>query len=753
MPTPRRICYDEGDQLQFTKPGRGEKHVKLITFRIAVNYTAVISLLTVLSLMVVPVHAESMVPLIPAPLQATVQGKGFTLESGDTIAIPDGSQFAENTKWIVDLIRDQAGITLEIAPESAEGAAIRLSLSGEEAIRAAFDSAGLDSARLEEAYHMVIGADGVHLDASSEAGLFRGMTTLWALMTANIENAGELPGLKIFDAPEFAWRGLMLDSARHMQSVKFIKQYIDWMSLHKLNVLHWHLTDDQAWRLEIKAFPKLAKIGGYRVPAGAAPAADIDGNTGKPRLYGGYYSHEDVREVVAHAAARHITVVPEIDVPGHASAAIVAYPELGVPGYTPDGVPADWGIFYNVFNLEENTFTVLEAVLDEVVELFPSKFIHLGGDEVKTEQWRASERIQQRMKELGIDDIQALQNYYVERLQVYLDPYERRVIGWDEILESRLPPHAAVMSWRGVEGAVEAAEKGHQAILSPSPTMYLDHIQTNRVVAPPGRGGIITVRDIYEFDPLSDTLAENRKLLLGVQANLWTEHIRTEQRAAYMTWPRAAAVAELGWTAASQRSWDSFAARLPGQIKRLHSLGIPATDDVYALYREGPLLPLPAAENRRDDRELELCGNAIVLALEDDAPLEGERESYLVDIMNPCWIWRDAPLESVVSVSASVGQLPFNFQIGDAINGVVVEQPSTAEGELQVKLGSCDGPVIARLPLSPAVSNQGATTLPPAILSSADNLPKRNDICFSFARKEIEPIWVIDWVQLDRESP
>ena len=717
------------------------------------NYTALISLLTLVALVVEPIHAEAQVPLIPAPLKATVHGEGFTLASGDIIAIPDGSQIAENTQWMDELIREHTGITLEIAPESAEDAAIRLSLTSEGAMRAAFDRAGLESVRLEEAYHLVIGADGISLNADSETGLFRGMTTLWALLTATPNNAGQLPGLEIFDAPEFVWRGLMLDSARHMQSVKFIKQYIDWMSLHKLNVLHWHLTDDQAWRLEIQAYPKLAQVGGYRVPAGAAPLADIDMNTGKPRLYGGYYSHEDVRNIVAHAARRHITVVPEIDVPGHASAAIVAYPELGVPGYTPDSVPADWGIFYNVFNLEEDTFTVLEAVLAEVVELFPSEFIHLGGDEVNTEQWQASERIKERMQELGIDDIQALQNYYVERLQAYLDSHERRVIGWDEILESRLPSHAAVMSWRGVKGAVEAAEKGHQAVLSPSPTMYLDHIQTNRPDAPPGRGGIITVRDIYEFDPLPDSLAENRELLLGVQANLWTEHIRTEERAAYMTWPRAAAVAELGWSAASQRDWDSFAARLPGQVKRLKSLGVPAASDDYALYRKGPVMPVPLEDNRREDRELELCGNSIVLALEDDAPLEGERESYLLDIMNPCWIWRDAQLESVVSVSASVGQLPFNFEIGDLVNEVVVEQPSSADGELQVKLGGCDGPVIARLSLTPAGKNHGTTTLPAVTLAGAEDLPERSDLCFSFSRNGIEPIWALDWVQLDGVKP
>jgi hexosaminidase len=727
--------------------------VKSIKSHFTSQYTVLLYRLALLLFTATPAFAQSPLPLIPAPLQVTASAEGFTLENGDAIAVPDNSLISKNARWLVGLIRDHSGLSLEIVPLSEKAAAVRLNLPGEHVISARFEAAGLAPDSLDEAYHLVIRPDGVSLDAASEAGLFRGMTTLWQLLTADSKSAGKLPGVEIFDAPEFAWRGLMLDSARHMQSVEFIKRYIDWMALHKLNVLHWHLTDDQAWRLEIKAYPKLAQVGGFRVPAGAAPAADIDEKTGKPRVYGGYYSHEEVRDIVAHATLRHVTVVPEIDVPGHASAAIVAYPELGVPGYAPDGVPADWGIFHNVFNLEESTFEVLEAVLSEVVELFPSEFIHLGGDEVNTEQWQASERIRARMQELGIEDIQALQNYYVERLQAYLDQHQRRVIGWDEILESQLPAHASVMSWRGVEGAVEAAAKGHQTVLSPSPTMYLDHIQTNRADAPPGRGGIITARDIYEFNPFPDTLAENRELLLGVQANLWTEHIRTEERAAYMSYPRAAAVAELGWTVAPRRSWESFAFRLPVHSSRLKNLGIPAAEDDYALYRKGPEMPAPAEKNRREDRELELCSNAIVLALEDDAPLQGERESYLVDIMNPCWIWRDARLESVASVSASVGQLPFNFQIGDAIREVVVEKPSSAEGELRVRLGGCEGPVIAQLPLAPASGHPGATQLPPAFLSADEALPARGDLCFSFARQGIDPIWVIDWVRLDRVNP
>ena len=251
--------------------------------------------------------ASITVPLIPAPLQATVQTQGFTLNNGAVITVPDKPQIVENAHWVAGLIREHAGISLEVSSHLDKSAAIRMGLPGEETMRELFRAAGLEPVQLDEAYHLVIGPNGVSLDAGSEAGLFRGMATLWQLLTAGSEGSGKLPGLEILDAPEFAWRGLMLDSARHMQSVEFIKNYIDWMSLHKLNVFHWHLTDDQAWRLEIKAYPKLASVGGFRVPAGAAPAADIDEETGKPRLYGGYYSHKEVREIVAHAASRHIT--------------------------------------------------------------------------------------------------------------------------------------------------------------------------------------------------------------------------------------------------------------------------------------------------------------------------------------------------------------------------------------------------------------------------------------------------------------
>jgi hexosaminidase len=693
--------------------------------------------------------AGEAVSLLPVPLHVQYVEGEYVVPESVNITVPDDRNLKASVDWFAGLIAQRSGRAIHVSTGVTEGAAINVERISRHELQAKFEEAKLvPMTGLTEAYSLQIKSDGVLIQASDNAGMFYGLSTLWQLLNQHPGPSGKLPGLKILDAPEFEWRGLMLDSARHMQSTKFIKQYIDWMSLHKLNVFHWHLTDDQAWRLEIKAYPKLTAVGGYRVPAGAAPAADIDPATGEARLYGGFYSQEEVRDIVAHAASRHITVVPEIDVPGHASAAIVAYPELGVPGFQLQKVPASWGIYHNVFNLEESTLAFLETVFAEVVEMFPGEFIHLGGDEVVTEQWEASDRVGERMKELGIDSFQSLQNYYVERLQTFLSPHGRRVIGWDEILESSLPSEAVVMSWRGVEGAIEAAAKGHQAVLSPAPTLYLDHVQTAAVDAPPGRMDIITVRDIYEFNPLPDSLVDNRKLLLGLQGNLWTEHVRLEERAAYMTWPRATAIAELGWSTPALRNWKDFSSRLEVHRARMDELGINAAkaDKAKPVVDSG-------YNSRREDRELELCQSSIVLALDDDAPINGERESFLLDISNPCWIWRDADLSKARSFSAAVGQVPFNFEIGASINEVVVNPPNTPEGELTVRLGSCDGTVVAELPLAPAVENQAATELPAGKLNLPEDSSLRADLCISFNRNGIDPIWGIDWVRINRAEP
>ncbi len=338
--------------------------------------------------------------LIPAPGNITGAAGSFRITTTTDVLYSGGEGAIAPAQYFVEFVHQQRpdlkfAKPREDTPES--GSIAFVLKSGEESLGA-------------EGYALAVTGEGVTITARTPAGLFYGAITLWQLITADPMRglSVDVPALRIVDTPRFAWRGLMLDSARHYQSPEYVKQFIDWMALHKLNVLHWHLTDDQAWRLEIKKYPKLTSVGAWRVPAGAAALANIDPATGKPRQYGGFYTQDQVRDIVAHAASRHVTVVPEIEMPGHATAAVVAYPALGVTSKPPKAVPEEWGIFPTLFNVDDSTFAFLEDVLAEVIELFPSAYIHVGGDEAKKDEWVASAKVQARMKELGVKDEHAL---------------------------------------------------------------------------------------------------------------------------------------------------------------------------------------------------------------------------------------------------------------------------------------------------------------------------------------------------------
>ncbi|TLZ24018.1 MAG: HPr family phosphocarrier protein, partial [Gammaproteobacteria bacterium] len=566
--------------------------------------------------------------VIPAPAQL-VPGRGAFLVNERTVVwLPRDPGAGESARYFADLVRrTHPGWLTAIAgsPGRTERPAI------------VFDLERAPPGASPESYEIRVTPRRVVVSAGDRRGLFYGGVTLWQLCTAGMGApatgaqsarritlpALHIPALHIIDAPRFRWRGLMLDSARHFQSPEFVMRYIDWMALHKLNVLGWHLTDDQGWRLEVKKYPRLTEVGAWRVPAGRAAARDIDPATGRPRLYGGYYSQDEVRRIVSFAASRNVTIVPEIEMPGHASAAIVAYPQLGVMSDPPPAVPSDWGVFTNLFNVEESTFAFLEDVLAEVMELFPGQFIHVGGDEAVKDQWQASARVHERMRELGVASEDALQGYFTHRVGEYLRAHGRRLVGWDEILEGGVPPDAAVMSWRGVQGAIAAAAAGHDAVLSPDPTLYLDSRQGRSPSEPPGRGTVETLADVYHFDPLPGPLAGDQAHVLGLQGNLWTEHVRTEERAAYMTWPRAAALAEVGWSPPGRLDWSDFTLRLPAEFRRLKSLGVHYSDDVFAPPRSvGP-------HDRHMSQDLKTCTGKLVLSLEDDAPIEGARAVFL----------------------------------------------------------------------------------------------------------------------------
>jgi hexosaminidase len=676
----------------------------------------------------VPKPATKSPLVIPVPREFSPRSGTFPVDAATVLVYSGGAGAAEAAKYFDELAQQDPQLTVRRPREDdSESDAI------------SFVRVENDASFGPEAYSIVAKPDGVTVKARTPAGLLYGAVTLWQLLTLATPQSGigQIPALEIRDAPRFAWRGLMLDSARHYQSPEYIKKFIDNMAQHKLNVLHWHLTDDQAWRLEIKKYPKLTSVGAWRVPEGQAPRADIDPKTGKPRLHGGFYTQEQARDIVAYAAARNIKVIPEIEMPGHASAAIVAYPELGVAPFASNlkEVPSDWGVYENLFNVEESTFKFLENVLTEVIDVFPSEYIHVGGDEAVKPQWEKSPRIQARMKEFGVADAHHLQGYFIQRMARFIETKGRRVIGWDEILEGGIPPNATIMSWRGIDGAIAAAKAGHDTVLSPAPDLYLDHWQSAGDLSP-GRSNTLSLEMVYGFKPVPASIPEEqRKHILGVQANLWTEMMRTEARVDYMTFPRISALAEVAWSPAERINWEDFQRRLDPQLRRYDKAGI-----VWG--REVELQPQPL---RRLSHDLDQCGDGYLLSLEDDAPIEGERAVYLVNISNPCWIWRGVDLSKASSLRAVVGQIPFNFQIGQDAQKIPLPKPASKDGEFEVRVGGCSGAPAVTASLTPAVSNFGLTPLPSIELPVKEGT---HDLCFKFTRSKIDPIWVIGSLEL-----
>jgi len=656
--------------------------------------------------------------VIPAPRTLERLVGEFRLTSGTRIHSDGGAEARRIARYFAELLLRTQRIALSaderLQPARADGGIAFLLRPGPTAS--------------PEAYALEIRPGGVMVTAQDPRGLFYGAVTLWQL-AAQAGDAAEpaLAALRIEDSPRFRWRGLMLDSARHFQSPEFIERLIDWMALHKLNVLHWHLTDDQGWRLEIRSRPRLTEVGAWRVPAGDT------------RRYGGHYTQDAVRRIVRLAAERNVTIVPEIEMPGHATAALVAYPALAVDGRAPTEVPADWGIYPNLFSVEDGTFAFLEEVLGEVLELFPGDYIHVGGDEAVKEQWASSPRIQQRMRERGIADERALQSYFIQRIGAFLSAKGRRLVGWDEILEGGLAADATVMSWRGIDGALAAAAAGHDAVLSPWPTLYLDNRQGAAATEPPGRGRIVGLQDVYGFDPMPAALpADQRHHVLGLQANVWTEHIRTEERVQWMAIPRAAALAEVAWSPPERLDYGDFRRRLGVVFGWYRALGYRYADTAF-------LEPSPPPAHRRRSQELRTCAEKLVLNLEDDAPQTGERAVFLVDIMEPCWIFEDAELTGIGAIAATVGQFPFNFQIGKDREAIRLRPPNGADGELEVRLGGCDGLRIASLPLGTAQGHNGVTRLPVARIGPQTG---RHDLCFTFTGRHIDPMWAVDSIEL-----
>lgn len=432
----------------------------------------------------------------------------------------------------------------------------------------------------KEGYRLSVSSQTIVIEAAESAGLFYGMQTLLQLLPVEVFSQTPaqnvqwmIPCVEIRDVPRFEWRGMHLDVCRHFMPKEFILKYIDLLALHKMNRFHWHLTDDQGWRIEIKKYPKLTEIGAWR-------AETIVGKNHKPprrfdgKPHGGFYTQDEIREVVAYARQRFVTVVPEIEMPGHVQAAIAAYPELGTTGKQVP-VLTWWGGCEEILNADESTVLFMQDVLTEVLELFDSEFIHIGGDEVNKEPWKNSPQVQARMKELGIGTEEELQSWFIHRMDQFLTARGRRLVGWDEILEGGLAPGATVMSWRGEEGGIKAAMAGHDVVMAPSKYTYFDFYQADPNSEPLAIGGFLTLRKVYSYDPISAALdASKRKHILGVQAQVWAEYIGDWRHAEYMAFPRGCALAEVAWSPLDVKDYGSFFRRLQTHLRRLSMLDV-----------------------------------------------------------------------------------------------------------------------------------------------------------------------------------
>lgn len=420
-----------------------------------------------------------------------------------------------------------------------------------------------------EGYKLSIQDDRIFLNANTTAGIFYGFQTLWQMLTA--EPGNRLSCVEITDYPRFAWRGLHLDVSRHFMPVEFIYKYIDYIALHKMNVFHWHLVDDQGWRIEIKKYPKLTEVGAWRVDRedrhwDIRPLAQ----KGEKATYGGFYTQQQVKDIVAYAQKRQVTIVPEIEMPAHVMSALAAYPEYSCNGknlgVAPGGV---WPITQIYCAGNDATFGFLEEILSEVMELFPSTFIHIGGDEADKTEWKTCPKCQQRMKAEGLKDEHELQSYFIERIEKFLNSQGRRLIGWDEILEGGLAPQATVMSWRGEQGGIEAAKMGHNVVMTPGSHCYFDHYQGDPSLEPLAIGGYTTLKKVYQYEPVPAELNENEaRFVLGAQANVWTEYMPDGKQVEYMIFPRLSALAEVVWSPKQSRDWPGFSRRMETQYQR-----------------------------------------------------------------------------------------------------------------------------------------------------------------------------------------
>ncbi|GFZ86561.1 hypothetical protein GCM10011408_01230 [Dyella caseinilytica] len=685
------------------------------------------------------------------PAQLKLAGGSFQVDDSTQVVVPpNDAATRQSAQYFVDLLGRTRGLHLTLTENAQAGHAIVFMHDPKAAVTQA------------EGYTLAVSAQGIRISARDDAGLFYGAVSLWQLLTPDAQQGVvHVPALHISDWPRFAWRGLMLDSARHFQSADDVKHLLDQMAQHKLNVLHWHLTDDQGWRIEIKRYPELTQIGAWRTPPDA-------GHDGEPLSYGGFYTQDQIRDVVAYATARHITVVPEIDMPGHAQAAVASYPQIGVTGKRPS-VSVDWGVNPYLYNVDDATFQFIDNVLDEVMALFPSHYIHVGGDEAIKDQWKASPVVKAKIRALHLKDEDALQGWFIGRIGTYLTAHGRRLIGWDEILDGGVPADATVMSWRGTDGAIKAAKMGHDVVMSPSPDLYFDSVQSDLTDEAAGRIPVRDLASIYAFNPIPASLTvAQASHVLGAQANVWTEHIPTMQHVEHAVFPRLDALSEVTWSPASARSWNGFLARLPAQLERYAVQNIAAADtafepqiqvdanaalksgqavvtlsnqpkygaihytinggaaDTHApVYSKPFTVQLPATiraatfaddgvalaveRTRVLDRasllsragvDLPNCpGSDFRLRLQPMPDATSMAPVYAANVFDTCQQFPSAPLDDVTAIHVEAVRLERNFALAHDEKLVVSRPHRTPYGELVVHRDRCEGPVLASMPL------------------------------------------------------
>ena len=520
--------------------------------------------------------------VIPLPQEVALsQESSFNLNDGTIIAYPENNELLKrNAEFLAEYISQSTGHTLQteaLAP-------------GSEAPKGAI-TLGLDPAiGNREGYVLTVKADRVTLNGQTENGVFYGIQTLRKSIPAETKATSILlPAGSIQDEPRFSYRGMHLDVGRHFFPIEFVKKYIDLLALHNMNTFHWHLTEDQGWRIEIKKYPKLTEIGAWRDRTVIGRNTEEYDNT----RYGGFYTQEQAKEIVKYAGERYITVIPEVDLPGHMLAALAAYPDMGCTG-GPYEVSPDWGIFEDVLCIgNENTMQFLEDVMAEITEIFPSRFVHIGGDEAPRSRWAKCPKCQARIQAEGLKADKRhtaedrLQSYCMTRIEKFLNSKGRQIIGWDEILEGDVAPNATVMSWRGTSGGIKAARLGHDVIMTPNVYCYFDYFQTADTKDEPlGIGGYVPVEKVYSLDPTASLTDEQAKHILGAQANLWTEYIATTEHVEYMVLPRMAALAEVQWTQPEKKDYADFTRRLPRLMELYQRDGMNYAKHIFDIQAE-----------------------------------------------------------------------------------------------------------------------------------------------------------------------